>query len=137
MRTTPLTTDTSTALPATGGGAAAPPPARPKICTREQHPRKSSTYTSPVRGETNRPDGEVNCPSPVPRLPHFVRNAPSRPNFCTRVFPVSETYTPVASAAMPIAPESRPSPVPGEPQAASRAPDGLNFCTRPRSRSTV
>ena len=50
------------------------------------------------------PQGELNCPSPLPRDPNFIRYPPNLPsNFWTRWLFVSTTHTsPLPSHAMPV-----------------------------------
>src|SRR5207249_6675421 len=57
----------------------------------------SVTKTFPLPS-TATPVGPLNCPSPLPRLPHLVRNVPVSVNFWMRLLLMSATKTfPVAS----------------------------------------
>ena len=51
---------------------------------------KSATYTPPAAAGAT-PDAPMNCPSPVPDVPHLALNAPLGSNRCTRLLPLSAT----------------------------------------------
>ena len=51
---------------------------------------KSATYTPPAEASA-RPGAPMNCPSPVPDVPHFALKAPLGANRCTRLLPLSAT----------------------------------------------
>ena len=64
----------------------------------------SATKTFPLPS-TATPVGPLNCPSPVPELPHMVRKVPVFVNFWMRELPRSATKTfPLPSTATPTGP---------------------------------
>src|SRR3989442_2383597 len=67
----------------------------------------SATKTFPLPS-TATPVGKLNCPSPLPWLPHFVRKVPVFVNFwmpelksATKTFPLPSTATPAGLANCP------------------------------------
>src|SRR5262249_22796505 len=63
----------------------------------------------------------LNCPSPLPALPHFVRNVPVFVNFWMRFWYWSATKTlPLPSTATVVGMSNCPSPLPGLPHFATR-----------------
>ena len=72
----------------------------------------SATKTFPLPS-TATPRGSLNCPSPLPRLPHLARKVPVFVNFWMRELPESTTNTlPLPSMATPPGRLNCPSPVP-------------------------
>src|SRR3989442_794730 len=65
----------------------------------------------------------MNCPSPLPPLPHLVRKVPLFVNFWMRLLLPSTTKTfPFPSTAMPSVPLNCPSPLPGLPHLVTKTP---------------
>ncbi len=84
----------------------------------------SATYTLPVVGFTATPIGLLNWPSPVPKVPNFVMNAPLESNTWILLLPFSATYTlPDAGfTAMLSGKLNWPSPEPPDPNFVMNAP---------------
>src|SRR5947208_353185 len=91
---------------------------------------RSPTKTFPLPS-TATPQGTLNCPSPLPPLPHFVMNVPMSVNFWTLALSLSATKTfALASAATPKGKLNCPSPLPRLPHLVRKVPVFVNFCTR-------
>src|SRR5437016_14677480 len=83
---------------------------------------KSATKTFPLPS-TATPVGLANCPSPLPWLPHLVRNMPLLSNFWMRGLPKSATKTfPLPSTATPVGLANCPSPLPWLPHLVTKVP---------------
>src|SRR6266850_1753738 len=82
----------------------------------------SATKTFPLPS-TATPSGTLNCPSPLPALPHLVRKVPVVSNFWTRLLLESATKTfPLPSTATPTGAENCPSPLPALPHLVTKVP---------------
>src|SRR5579862_1917677 len=69
------------------------------------------------------PAGLLNCPSPLPALPHVVMSVPTSSNFCTRLLPRSVTYTwPAPSVVTQPGPWNWPSSLPCVPHSSTNVP---------------
>src|SRR5579862_8988898 len=69
------------------------------------------------------PAGLLNCPSPLPALPHVVMSVPTSSNFWTRLLPRSVTYTwPAPSVATQPGCWNWPAPAPRLPHIVTKVP---------------
>src|SRR5258705_22135 len=85
---------------------------------------ESATKTVPLPS-TATPHGKLNCPSPLPTLPHFVKNVPLLSNFSMRALTTSVTNTlPLASTAMPDGLLNCPFPLPKLPHLVTNGHEG-------------
>src|SRR6266446_4632426 len=84
--------------------------------------KTSATKTFPLTS-TATPMVAVNCPSPLPPLPHLMRKVPVFVNFWMRLLKRSVTKTfPLPSTAMPSSPLNCPSPLPALPHLVRKPP---------------
>src|SRR2546427_448750 len=90
----------------------------------------SATKTFPLPS-TATPVGELNCPSSLPWLPHFVRKVPVFVNFWMLKLLLSVTKTfPLPSTATPSGSRNCPSPLPWLPHFVRKVPVFVNFWMR-------
>src|SRR3989442_1728782 len=93
-------------------------------------PGESATKAFPLPS-TATSMGTLNCPSPLPGLPHLVKKVPLLSNFWMRRLLVSATKTfPLPSTARPIGPSNCSSPLPWLPHLVKKVPLLSNFWMR-------
>src|SRR5438094_569436 len=93
---------------------------------------QSATKTFPLPS-TATPTGTLNCPSPLPVLPHLLRKVPVSVNFWMRLLPLPASATKtfaLASAARAKGQLNCPSPLPRLPHLVRKVPVFVNFWMR-------
>src|SRR5438094_7036849 len=87
---------------------------------------RSATKTFPLPS-TAGPTGLLNCPSPLPKLPHLVRNVPVFVNFSISWLfrSLTKTFPPPSTATL-LGALNCPSPLPALPHVVRKVPQGAS-----------